>query len=243
MRVLTIIPTYNEAESLPGTLQRLRTSVPESDVLVVDDNSPDGTGVWADAQAGKDEHVFVLHRQIKDGLGGAYIAGFRWGLHRDYDVLVEMDADSSHQPEELPRLLQAIDSADLVIGSRRVPGGKVVNWPWHRKLLSLGGSLYPQILLGLRLTDVTAGFRAYRATTLEDMDLSAIQSKGYGFQVDMTFRTARLGKRIVEVPITFREREFGESKMSGDIVAEAFTNVTKWGIAARAQSLGRRFGR
>src|SRR5699024_871516 len=237
LRVLTIIPTYNEAESLPGTLQRLRTSVPESDVLVVDDNSPDGTGVWADAQAGKDEHVFVLHRQIKDGLGGAYIAGFRWGLHRDYDVLVEMDADGSHQPEELPRLLQAIDSADLVIGSRRVPGGKVVNWPCHRKLLSLGGSLYPQILLGLRLTDVTAGFRAYRATILEDIDVRAIQFMVYGFQVDMIFRTARLGKRVVEVLVIFSEREFGESKMSGDIVADAFTNVTKWAIAAGAQAL------
>lgn len=241
MRILTIIPTYNEAESLPETLRRLRAAVPESDVLVVDDNSPDGTGIWAEAQAGKDEQVFVLHREVKDGLGAAYIAGFRWGLQRDYDVLVEMDADGSHQPEELPRLLEAINSADLVVGSRRVPGGGVVNWPWHRKLLSLGGSLYPQILLGLRLTDITAGFRAYRATTLEDIDLAAIQSKGYGFQVDMTFRTAQLGRRIVEVPITFMEREYGESKMSANIITEAFTNVTKWGIAARAQVLGRHF--
>lgn len=243
MRVLTIIPTYNEAESLPGTLHRLRAAVPESDVLVVDDNSPDGTGVWADAQAAKDEQVFVLHRQIKDGLGGAYIAGFHWGLQQGYDVLVEMDADGSHQPEQLPRLLQAIDEADLVIGSRRVPGGKMVNWPWYRKLLSIGGSLYPQILLGLRLTDITAGFRAYRATTLQEMDLDAVQSKGYGFQVDMTFRTAQLGKRIVEVPITFAEREFGESKMSGNIIAEALVNVTKWGLAARVATLQERFGR
>lgn len=243
MRVLTIIPTYNEAESLPGTLQRLRAAVPESDVLVVDDNSPDGTGVWADAQAAKDEQVFVLHRQVKDGLGGAYIAGFHWGLQQGYDVLVEMDADGSHQPEQLPRLLQAIDEADLVIGSRRVPGGKMVNWPWYRKLLSIGGSLYPQILLGLRLTDITAGFRAYRATTLQEMDLDAVQSKGYGFQVDMTFRTAQLGKRIVEVPITFAEREFGESKMSGNIITEALVNVTKWGLAARAAKLQERLGR
>lgn len=242
MRILTIIPTYNEAESLPGTLQRLRASVPGSDVLVVDDNSPDGTGLWADAQASKDDQVYVLHRQVKNGLGGAYIAGFRWGLQRDYDVLVEMDADGSHQPEQLPRLLQAIDEADLVIGSRRVPGGKMVNWPWYRKLLSIGGSLYPQILLGLRLTDITAGFRAYRATTLEAMDLDAVQSKGYGFQVDMSFRTAQLGKRIIEVPITFMEREFGESKMSGNIITEAFTNVTQWGLAARAQKLKQRFG-
>lgn len=243
MRVLTIIPTYNEAESLPGTLQRLRAAVPESDVLVVDDNSPDGTGDWADAQAATDEQVFVLHRKVKDGLGGAYIAGFHWGLAQGYDVLVEMDADGSHQPEELPRLLEAIDSADLVIGSRRVPGGKMVNWPWYRMLLSIGGSLYPQILLGLRLTDITAGFRAYRATTLQDMDLDAVQSKGYGFQVDMTFRTAQLGKRIAEVPITFTEREFGESKMSGNIITEAFVNVTKWGLAARVAKLKQRFGR
>lgn len=243
MRVLTIIPTYNEAESLPGTLQRLRAAVPESDMLVVDDNSPDGTGVWADAQAAKDEQIFVLHRQIKDGLGGAYIAGFRWGLQREYDVLVEMDADGSHQPEQLPRLLHAVDEADLVIGSRRVPGGQMVNWPWYRKLISMGGSLYPQILLGLRLTDITAGFRAYRATTLQSMDLEAVQSKGYGFQVDMTFRTAQLGKRIVEVPITFKEREFGESKMSGNIITEAFTNVTRWGLVARAEKLKQRFTR
>lgn len=242
MRVLTIIPTYNEAESLPGTLQRLRAAVPESDVLVVDDSSPDGTGVWADAQAAKDDQVFVLHRQIKDGLGGAYISGFRWGLQREYDVLVEMDADGSHQPEQLPRLLHAVNEADLVIGSRRVPGGKMVNWPWYRKLLSVGGSLYPQVLLGLRLTDITAGFRAYRATTLTAMDLGAVQSKGYGFQVDMTFRTARLGKRIVEVPITFMEREFGESKMSGNIITEAFANVTRWGLAARVAKLKQRFG-
>lgn len=243
MRLLTIIPTYNEAESLPDTLHRLRTAVPESDVLIVDDNSPDGTGVWADATAAKDEQVFVLHRKVKDGLGAAYIAGFQWGLHKDYDVLIEMDADGSHQPEELPRLLAAIQEADLVIGSRRVPGGKMVNWPWYRKLLSIGGSLYPQILLGLRLTDVTAGFRAYRASTLRDIDLDAVQSKGYGFQVDMTFRTAQLGKRILEVPITFSEREFGESKMSGNIITEALTNVTRWGIAARIEKLQQRFSK
>lgn len=243
MRVLTIIPTFNEAESLPGTLARLRVAVPESDVLVVDDNSPDGTGQWVDNKAIEDDQVFVLHREVKDGLGGAYIAGFRWGLARAYDVLVEMDADGSHQPEQLPRLLHAVEEADLVIGSRRVPGGKMVNWPWHRKILSVGGSLYPQILLGLKLTDITAGFRAYRATTLEQLDLDAVQSKGYGFQVDMTFRTARLGKRIVEVPITFMARQFGESKMSGNIITEAFTNVTQWGVAARTQKLKQRLSR
>ena len=233
MRVLTIIPTYNEIESLPLTLGRLREAVPESDVLVVDDSSPDGTGEWADRRAAEDVAVHVLHRTTKDGLGGAYIAGFRWALERGYDVLVEMDADGSHQPEQLPRLLDAVRTADLVIGSRRVPGGKMVNWPASRKLISMAGSLYPRIMLGLDLTDITAGYRAYRADTLRAIDLDSVQSKGYGFQVDMTFRTARLGKRIVEVPITFVERELGESKMSGGIIREAVVNVTRWGLAAR----------
>ena len=237
MRVLTIIPTYNEIESLPLTLGRLRDAVPESDVLVVDDASPDGTGDWADARAAEDPSVHVLHRTTKDGLGGAYIAGFRWGLERGYDVLVEMDADGSHQPEQLPRLLEAVRTADLVIGSRRVPGGKMVNWPTSRKMISWAGSLYPRIMLGLNLTDITAGYRAYRADTLRAIDLDAIESKGYGFQVDMTFRTARLGKRIVEVPITFVERELGESKMSGGIIGEAVVNVTRWGLAARWEGL------
>lgn len=237
MRVLTIIPTYNEIESLPITLGRLRESNPEVDVLVVDDGSPDGTGAWADERSAADAKVHVLHRAEKNGLGGAYLAGFAWGLERGFDVLVEMDADGSHQPEQLPRLLDAIHGADLVIGSRRVPGGKMVNWPAHRKLISMCGSLYPRIMLGLDLTDITAGYRAYRAQVLREMDLDAVQSKGYGFQVDMTFRTARLGKRIVEVPITFVEREFGESKMSGNIITEAVTNVTKWGLQARWEKL------
>lgn len=237
MRVLTIIPTYNEIESLPITLGRLRESNPEVDVLVVDDGSPDGTGAWADERSAADAKVHVLHRAEKNGLGGAYLAGFAWGLERGFDVLVEMDADGSHQPEQLPRLLDAIHGADLVIGSRRVPGGKMVNWPAHRKLISMCGSLYPRIMLGLDLTDITAGYRAYRAQVLREMDLGAVQSKGYGFQVDMTFRTARLGKRIVEVPITFVEREFGESKMSGNIITEAVTNVTKWGLQARWEKL------
>jgi len=242
MRVLTIIPTYNEIESLPRTLDRLRVAVPESDVLVVDDASPDGTGRWADDAAASDPQVQVLHRTQKNGLGGAYIAGFRWGLERGYDVLVEMDADGSHQPEQLPRLLEAVDGADLVIGSRRVPGGKMVNWPAHRKLISACGSLYPRIMLGLNLTDVTAGYRAYRADTLRAIDLGDVQSRGYGFQVDMTFRTALLGKRIAEVPITFVEREYGESKMSGNIITEAVSSVTKWGLQARWNVLKDKLG-
>nr|WP_231705068.1 polyprenol monophosphomannose synthase [Arthrobacter gengyunqii] len=238
---MTIIPTYNEIESLPKTLQRLRLAVPDSDVLIADDNSPDGTGAYADEIAAKDPQVHVLHRKGKEGLGAAYIAGFRWGLERDYDILVEMDADGSHKPEQLPLLLAAAESgADLVIGSRWVPGGSVVNWPLHRKILSRGGSTYSRLMLGIGVRDITAGFRAFRRTTLEQLDLSAVESVGYGFQVDMTFRVARLGLRIQEVPITFVEREFGASKMSGNIVFEAMANVTKWGMRARWNKLTRR---
>lgn len=238
MRVLTIIPTYNEIESLPKTLSRLRSAVPDSDVLIADDNSPDGTGAYADEIAAKDPQVHVLHRKGKEGLGAAYIAGFRWGLERDYDVLVEMDADGSHKPEQLPLLLAASEAgADLVIGSRWVPGGSVVNWPLHRKLLSRAGSTYSRFMLGIRVRDITAGYRAFRRTTLEKLDLSSVDSVGYGFQVDMTFRVARMGLRITEVPITFVEREFGASKMSGNIVFEAISNVTKWGLGARWKKL------
>ena len=241
MRVLTIIPTYNEIESLPKTLQRLRLAVPDSDVLIADDNSPDGTGAYADEIAAKDPQVHVLHRKGKEGLGAAYIAGFRWGLERDYDILVEMDADGSHKPEQLPLLLAAAESgADLVIGSRWVPGGSVVNWPLHRKILSRGGSTYSRLMLGIGVRDITAGYRAFRRSTLEKLDLSAVESVGYGFQVDMTFRVARLGLRIQEVPITFVEREFGASKMSGNIVFEAIANVTKWGLGARWKKLTHR---
>jgi dolichol-phosphate mannosyltransferase len=242
LRVLTIIPTFNEIESLPLTLGRLREAVPASDVLVVDDNSPDGTGNFADEAAAADPQVFVLHRTGKAGLGAAYIAGFRWGLERGYDVLVEMDADGSHRPEQLQALLDAVDGADLVIGSRWVPGGSVVNWPAHRKLLSRAGSTYSRIMLGLSVRDITAGFRAFRRGTLEKLDLSAVDSVGYGFQVDMTFRVARLGLKITEVPITFVERELGDSKMSGNIVLEAILSVTRWGLAARWRKLTRRDG-
>jgi len=241
VRVLTIIPTYNEIESLPKTLQRLRTAVPDSDVLIADDNSPDGTGAYADKQAALDPQVHVLHRKGKEGLGAAYIAGFRWGLENGYDVLVEMDADGSHKPEQLPLLLQASEAgADLVIGSRWVSGGSVVNWPLHRKLLSRAGSTYSRLMLGIPVRDITAGYRAFRRSTLEKLDLSAVESVGYGFQVDMTFRVARLGLQITEVPITFVEREFGASKMSGNIVFEAIANVTKWGLAARWEKLTKR---
>ncbi|MDJ0320141.1 polyprenol monophosphomannose synthase [Pseudarthrobacter sp. PS3-L1] len=238
MRVLTIIPTYNELESLPITLGRLRAAVPESDVLVVDDNSPDGTGSLADSIAAEDAQVHVLHRQGKAGLGAAYIAGFRWGLDAGYDVLVEMDADGSHQPEQLPSLLEAIDNgADLAMGSRWVPGGKVVNWPLYRQAISRVGSTYARLMLGLRIKDVTGGYRAFRRGTLEQLNLDQVESVGYGFQVDLAWRVAKLGLTIVERPITFVERELGASKMSGNIVVEAMVNVTRWGLAARWKKL------
>lgn len=240
MKTLTIIPTFNEIDTIPITVRRLRQAVPHSDVLIVDDNSPDGTGDYADRLAARDEQVSVLHREAKNGLGGAYIEGFRWGMERGYDVLVELDADGSHQPEQLPELLEMIDEADLVIGSRWVSGGAVVNWPVHREITSRLGSLYSRMLLGLRVRDVTAGFRVFRRTTLESIDLDAIESVGYGFQVDMTFRVAGLRGRIVEVPITFVERTMGESKMNSGIVLEAMTNVTKWGLTARGRTLAKR---
>jgi dolichol-phosphate mannosyltransferase len=242
VRILTIIPTYNELESLPKTLGRLRSAVPASDVLVADDNSPDGTGALADAIAAEDPQVHVLHRKGKEGLGAAYIAGFRWALERDYDVIVEMDADGSHQPEQLPSLLDAVDAgADLVIGSRWVKGGSVVNWPFYRQLISRTGSTYARIMLGLGLKDITAGYRAFRRTTLEKLDFDAVESRGYGFQVDLANRVAKMGLKVVEVPVTFVERELGSSKMSGNIVVEAMVNVTRWGLAERwHQITGRR---
>jgi dolichol-phosphate mannosyltransferase len=244
VRILTIIPTYNELESLPKTLGRLRSAVPASDVLVADDNSPDGTGDLAERIASEDPQVHVMHRRGKEGLGAAYIAGFRWALERDYDVIVEMDADGSHQPEQLPRLLDAVEAgADLVIGSRWVQGGTVVNWPLYRQLISRTGSTYARTMLGLKIKDMTAGYRAFRRTTLEKLDLDSVESVGYGFQVDLAWRVAKMGLKVVEVPVTFVERELGSSKMSGNIVVEAMLNVTKWGLADRLKQLsGRKQG-
>ncbi|WP_281690721.1 polyprenol monophosphomannose synthase [Pseudonocardia thermophila] len=243
-RVLVIVPTYNERDNLPSIAARLRAAVPEAHLLVADDASPDGTGEVADALAAVDDHVHVLHRPAKQGLGAAYIAGFRWGIAEGFDVLVEMDADGSHRPEELPSLLAALDDgADLVIGSRWVPGGRVVNWPASRELLSRGANLYTRIMLGLPVRDATAGFRAYRAATLEKIGLDDVQSQGYCFQVDLTWRTARHGLRIVEVPITFEDRTAGTSKMSRAIVAEALWRVTAWGLAGLPSRLRRRHRR
>lgn len=238
-----IIPTYNERENLPPIVSRVRAAVPEADVLVVDDGSPDGTGAVADAIAADDSQVQVLHRDQKAGLGAAYVAGFRLGLAAGYDVLVEMDADGSHAPEQLPRLLAAIAHADLVLGSRWVPGGQVLNWPRSRELLSRGGNLYTRLALGIDLHDATGGYRAYRRSVLETIDLSSIASEGYCFQVDLAWRAVQAGFRVTEVPITFAERERGESKMSGNIVREALLRVTEWGAAHRMGQLRRLAGR
>jgi dolichol-phosphate mannosyltransferase len=236
-RCLVVIPTYNEAGNIELVLDRVRASAPTLDVLVVDDGSPDGTGELADRVAAHDDSVHVLHRTAKAGLGAAYVAGFGWGLARDYDVLIEMDADGSHLPEQLPRLLDALPEADLVLGARWVPGGRVVNWPRRRMLLSRGGNIYTRLALGLPLHDATGGFRAFRRPALEKIGLDDVTSQGYCFQIDLARRTVSAGFRVVEVPITFVEREIGESKMSGQIVREALVNVTRWGLAHRAGQL------
>src|SRR4051794_31033439 len=236
---LVVIPTFNEAESIELVLDRVRASVPEVDVLVVDDGSPDGTGDLADKVAAHDGHVHVLHRQAKAGLGAAYLAGFAWGLARDYQVFVEMDADGSHLPEQLPRLLEALPSADLVLGARWVPGGRVVNWPRRRMLLSRGGNLYARLALGLPVHDATGGFRVFRRQTLEGIGLESVSSQGYCFQVDLARRAIAGGYRVVEVPITFVEREYGESKMTGDIVREALIKLTGWGLRYRLGQVAR----
>lgn len=238
-RILVIIPTYNEIDSLPGMLDRVRASVPDADVLVVDDGSPDGTGDLADRRAESDDRIHVLHRTQKAGLGAAYLAGFNWGLERGYDALVEMDADGSHRPEELPRLLSALQNADLVLGSRWVPGGTVVNWPTSRKVLSRGGNLYTRMALGIPLRDATGGYRAFRAGTLRALGLDGVASEGYCFQVDLAWRALQQGLVVREVPITFVERAAGTSKMSREIVLEALWRVTQWGAAHRwAQARG-----
>jgi dolichol-phosphate mannosyltransferase len=228
---LVIIPTFNESENLESIVSRVQLHQPDVHVLVVDDNSPDGTGDIADKLA-VDERVDVLHRPGKGGLGAAYLAGFDWGIKRGFDVLVEMDADGSHDPEELAGLLSAIDrGADLVLGSRWVPGGSVVNWPKYRELISRCGNLYARLMLGIPLRDATGGYRAFTRTTLEGLNLREVASQGYCFQVDLARRALTAGFTVVEVPITFVERIRGESKMSNVIVLEALWRVTVWGLA------------
>ena len=234
-RVLVIVPTYNERENLPLIVARVRAAVPAAHVLVADDNSPDGTGEVADGLAAADDQVHVLHRPGKQGLGAAYLHGFSWGLEQGYDVLVEMDADGSHPPEQLPDLLERIvGGADLVLGSRWIPGGSTVNWPLSREILSRGANTYARFALGVGLRDSTGGFRAFRRTTLEKLDLHEVASQGYCFQIDLAVRAVRRGLRVDEVPITFVEREIGASKMSRAIMVEALVKVADWGVRHRA---------
>jgi glycosyltransferase involved in cell wall biosynthesis len=232
-RVLVIVPTYNEVENLEAILGRLRGSVPTAHDLVVDDGSPDGTGELADKLAALDPSVHVLRRTAKTGLGTAYIAGFRWARERGYDVVVEMDADGSHAPEQLPGLLAALASADLVLGSRYVPGGAVTDWPLHRLLLSRAGNRYTRWALRLPLSDATGGYRVARGELIDRLPFDDVASQGYCFQVDWAWRAVRAGARVAEVPITFTERAFGRSKMSGSIVREALIRVTVWGLRDR----------
>ena len=232
-RVLVVVPTYNEVENLERILGRLHDSVPDAHALVVDDGSPDGTWELAEKLAAADARVHVLRRTAKSGLGPAYVAGFRWARGQGYDVLVEMDADGSHPPEQLPRLLTALASADLVLGSRYVPGGAVADWPVHRLLLSRMGNRYTRWALRLPLTDATGGYRAARGELIDALHFDDVASQGYCFQVDWAWRAVRSGARVQEVPITFTERVFGRSKMSGSIVREALVRVTVWGLQDR----------
>lgn len=236
-RIAMVIPTFNEVDNLEWIVGRVRSAQPNAHVLVVDDNSPDGTGALADRLATADPHVHVLHRTAKGGLGAAYLAGFARALEEGYDVIGEMDADGSHQPEQLHRLLAALRRADLVIGSRWIPGGSVVNWPLDRTLLSRGGNLYVRLLLGIDVRDATAGYRLYRRQTLEKIDLASVRSTGYVFQTDLVTRCLRAGLTVSEVPIEFVERVRGDSKMSGAVALESLQRITSWGLRERWRQL------
>ena len=230
---LIIVPTYNEADGIERILGRIRQSVPLADVLVVDDSSPDGTGETADRLAAADARISVLHRPGKDGLGKAYLAGFERALEGGYEYVVEIDADGSHDPAELPAMLDlAAGGADLVIGSRWVPGGEVRNWPWLRRSISRGGNWYARGVLRSGIRDITAGYRVFRTSALRDLEFDDVSSQGYCFQVEMAWRLETSGHRIVEHPITFVERSTGRSKMHTGIVVEALLRVTAWGVAA-----------
>lgn len=235
--MVVVIPTYCEIDTLAPLVSRVLAASSRPDVLIVDDNSPDGTGALADRLAGAEPRVRVLHRAGKEGLGPAYVAGFHSVLATGPDVIVEMDADGSHQPEELDRLLAAIaDGADLVIGARWIPGGRTVHWPWYRKLISRAGTAYARIVLRSRLHDITSGYRAFRADYLASLDLDGLMSAGYVFQIEMAWRAERSGADIREVPITFVERIDGTSKMTPGIALEAIRQVTRWGLASPSAS-------
>jgi dolichol-phosphate mannosyltransferase len=240
MRVLVVLPTYNEADNLDRVVRRIRTAFAAATVLVVDDGSPDGTADMAEVLGKELGNVEVMRRPYKSGLGSAYRAGFRWGMDNGFEACVEMDADLSHEPEALPGLVAPLDSGhDLVIGSRYVQGGSIPDWSWHRRLLSRGGNVYADILLGLGVADSTAGFRAYRTSLLERIDLDRIRADGYGFQIEMTYQAKRAGASMIEVPIRFVDRVEGESKMSMFIVVEALGLVTLWGARRLVGSVRR----
>jgi dolichol-phosphate mannosyltransferase len=235
VKPLVILPTYNEAENIVEVLERIALALPQGEVLVVDDGSPDGTGDLAEAWGAEHGgHVAVLRRGAKAGLGSAYRAGFAYGLARGYDALIEMDSDLQHDPAALPSLVNAVESgADLAIGSRYVPGGHIPDWPRHREWLSRGGNRYAAAVLRLQVRDATAGFRCYAAPMLSRIPLDLVIADGYGFQIEMAYNIARRGGRIVEVPITFSDRERGTSKMSSRIVFEALVLVTWWAVRDR----------
>jgi dolichol-phosphate mannosyltransferase len=240
MRVLVVLPTYNEAQNIDQVVRRIRTALDSATVLVVDDGSPDGTADIAEVLGKELGNVEVMRRTHKSGLGSAYRAGFRWGMDHGFEACVEMDADLSHQPEALPSLIAPLDAGhDLVIGSRYVRGGSIPDWKWHRRLLSRGGNVYADLLLGLGVADSTAGFRAYRTSLLERIDLDHIRADGYGFQIEMTYQGKRAGASVVEVPIRFVDRVEGESKMSMFIVVEALGLVTLWGARRLVESMRR----
>lgn len=231
MRVLVIVPTYNEAENILAILEQTRQALPEAGILVVDDGSPDGTAELVEKAAVAMGDVYVLRRAAKAGLGSAYRAGFRWALEHGFEACVEMDADFSHDPAALPELVRPLaDGAEVVVGSRYIPGGSIPNWSWHRHLLSWGGNRYASVMLGLGVADSTAGFRVYAASVLGRIDLDQVRAEGYGFQIEMTFRAKQAGALIVEVPIRFVDRVAGESKMSSRIVIEALGLVTWWAL-------------
>lgn len=237
LRTVVLMPTFNEIESLARTLDELVAACPEVDVLVIDDGSPDGTGDLADEISAADARIRVLHRTAKNGLGAAYVAGMQQVLAEGYDLIVEMDADGSHPAETLPSMLRAAVHADLVIGSRYVSGGGTEGWARDRELLSRGANAYGRLVMGIDVRDMTAGYRVYRADFLRGVDLDVVHSTGYCFQIDMTRIVADAGARIIEVPIVFRERKAGASKMGGAIVSEALVKVTGWGIGRRAAQL------
>jgi dolichol-phosphate mannosyltransferase len=239
-RIAVIISTYNEKDNIRLIAAGVRSAVPPADLLIVDDNSPDGTGDIADDLAAAHGRIRVLHRRVKAGLGAAYVAGFQAALDQGYDTIVEMDADGSHQPEDLPKLLTAPTGADIALGSRWVPGGEAVNWPASREFLSRTGNTYARLMLGIPLRDMTGGYRAYRADALRKIGLESVESVGYCSQIDLARRAVQAGLTVAEVPITFLERTHGISKMSRAIVCEALCRVTQWGIAGRLRRHGAR---